>query len=130
MSRKKESKSAEVERSEDHVEERRSGGIGTTLLTAVAALAGTVVGNGVRLVVKAKMDDTESEIEVSGVFANAIAAAALAHTARRRRPLVAFMLGAGLTAATGDMPDRALQELFATDLDGFVAMDQDEPDGV
>lgn len=111
--------------------EVRSGGIGTTLLTAAAAFAGSIVGNGLRLFTRELARDRERgrttvDLTISGVVSTAIAAAALAHASRRRRPLIGFLVGAGLSAATGDMPDRAIIELLRSEPEGFVPMEREE----
>jgi phosphate/sulfate permease len=127
----------------------RSLSIGTTLLTAAAAFAGSIVGNGLRQLVRAKLEHDEKvrfgvptyddrlELTVSGVISNTVAATALAHTVSTRRALVGFLIGAGLSAATGDTPDRMIRELVATEPEGFVPMEgfmpmelAEEPEGV
>src|SRR5688500_15241252 len=107
------------EREPREEKKRASGGFGTSVLATAAAFAGTIVGNGLRLFVIAKADNAEREsqglpsddgldLTISGVISNTVAATALAHAVARRRPLVAFVIGAGLTAATGDFADRAI----------------------
>ncbi|MBC8144182.1 MAG: hypothetical protein H7X80_01285 [bacterium] len=122
--------------------EQASGGFGASVLTTVAAFAGTIVGNGLRLFVKAKADnaeresqglpaDSEQPLTLTGVISNTVAAAAIAHALPNRRPLIAFAIGVGLTAATGDLPDRAIMDRFKGEPDGFVPMEEEEdPDGV
>lgn len=121
---------------------RAASGLGTTLLTAIAALVGTAVGNGLRLFIKNRSENADREshglsadepmqLTFTGVVSNTVAATAIAHAVDRNRPLTAFMIGAGLTAATGDTPDRMIMDLFKGVPDGFVPMDiDDEPDGV
>jgi hypothetical protein len=115
--------------------------IGTTLMTAVAAFAGSIVGNGLRLYLQAKSEHAEQsahgvdaptsvELTLTGVITNTVAATALAFAVPGPRPLVGFVVGAGLSAATGDAPDRMLLDLIAGEPDGFMPMDEDIPDGV
>lgn len=114
----------------------------SSLLTAAAAFTGTIVGNGLRLFVTAKVEhdekvrfgvptDDEQRVTITGVVSAAVAATALAHAFASRRPLLGFLLGAGIGAATGDAPDRTILDLFATEPEGFVPMQPEEiPDGV
>src|SRR5688572_24816583 len=103
------SKKTRNERAPREKKRRGAGAIGTSALATAAAFAGTIVGNGLRLFVKAKADNAEREsqglpaddrvsLTISGVISNTVAATALAHAVAKRRPLVAFVIGAGLTA--------------------------------
>ena len=122
--------------------DEKSGGITTSLLTVAAAFAGTMVGNGLRMFVGAQAaqservatgepDEGTTQITITAVVTNTVAAAALAHAVPRQRALVGFLLGAGLSAAVGDSPDRWIAELLKSEPNGFVPMDDEEmPDGV
>lgn len=120
----------------------RSYSIGTTLLTAAAAFTGSIIGNGLRNFIQAKVERDEKvrfgvptpdqiELTITGVVSATVAATALAHVVARRRPLVGLLLGVGLSAATGDAPDRLFLEMLESEPDGFVPMAfEEEPDGV
>jgi hypothetical protein len=116
--------------------------IGNALLTAAAAFTGSMLGNGLRLYARAKSEhaqqsaygneaESQYELTISGVVSNTVAATALAFAVERRRPLVGFLVGAGLSAVTGDAPDRMILDLLRGEPDGFVPMEEEEmPDGV
>jgi len=81
------------------------------ITTGAAALAGTVVGNGVRNMIRAKVEGFTGDIVVNGSISSAVAATVLAQTSESRQPLVAFALGAILGGAVGDVGDRWVADL-------------------
>lgn len=74
--------------------------------TAVAALAGTLVGNGARTLVSAKREGRTEEVTITGSLSSAVTATLLARKAESAQPLVAFAIGAVLGGVLGDQGDR------------------------
>ena len=90
--------------------------IGTIALTALTSLAGSIAGNGARMIAQEWMrrerlaaagEEPESEqIVITGVISNVVAATAIASMLPKNNALYGFAIGMALSAATGDSVDR------------------------
>ena len=76
-----------------------------------AALAGTVVGNGARIILKARQEGFEGELTITGSLSSAATATLLAQRASSMQPLVAFAIGAVLGGAVGDSGDQWITKI-------------------
>jgi hypothetical protein len=114
--------------------------LGALALTALSSFAGTIVGNGARLLTQvwlrreqtiAAGEEPESEeVTITGVFSNTVAAATIATQLPKHQALYGFAIGAVLSAATGDVVDRwvgdAIGNMPVSDLDHEHASFEDE----
>ncbi len=82
--------------------------------TAVSALAGTLVGNGARLLIKAKREGVTGNITITGSLSSAATATLLAQKVDSMKPLVAFGIGAVLGGALGDEGDKWIMRTLDT----------------